>query len=58
MVLNTRDKSIRRQYAGQFQKISDYAVAAFKKAGTDLLSLETGKDYISELQKLFLQRVR
>ena len=58
MVLNTRDKSIRRQYAGQFQKISDYTAAAFKKAGADLLSLETGKDYITELQKLFLQRVR
>ncbi len=58
MLLNTRDKSVRRQYAGQFQKISDYTVAAFKKAGADLLSLETGKDYITDLQKLFLQKVR
>jgi hypothetical protein len=58
MLLNTRDKSIRRQYTAQFQKFSAYAAAAFKKAGADLLSLETGKDYITELQKLFLQRVR
>lgn len=58
MLLNTRDKSIRRQYTAQFQKFSAYAAAAFKKAGAELLLLETGKNYITELQKLFLQRVR
>jgi hypothetical protein len=58
MLLNTRDKSIRRQYTEQFQKFSAYAAAAFKKAGAELLLLETGKNYITELQKLFLQRVR
>jgi uncharacterized protein (DUF58 family) len=58
ILLNTRDKSIRRQYTAQFQKFSAYAAAAFKKAGAELLLLETGKNYITELQKLFLQRVR
>jgi len=58
MLLNTRDKSIRWQYTAQFQTFSTYAAAAFKKAGAELLSLETGKNYITELQKLFLQRVR
>lgn len=55
-VLNTQNARVRKEYEQQFKQITEKTFSAFKKAGAALLSLETGKDYIHELQQFFLQR--
>jgi len=55
-LLNTRRPSVRNSYSRRFQQMSEYTSAVFKKTGTGLLTLETGKEYIHLLQQSFLQR--
>ena len=56
--LNTRSARIRSEYAKQFQQIIENTASTFKKVGAGLLSIETGKEYIHELQQFFLQQRR
>lgn len=56
--LNTRSARIRREYEKQFQQIIENTASTFTKVGAGLLSLESGKEYIHELQQFFLQRRR
>lgn len=57
-ILNTSSARVRREYEKQFQQMTENTASTFKKAGAALLSLETGKEYIHELQQFFLQRSR
>lgn len=57
-ILNTNNGRVRREYENQFQQMAGKTASTFKKAGAALLSLETGKEYIHELQQFFLQRRR
>ncbi len=47
---------VRKNYEQEFFRVTDYAAQVFKKAGCDLLHVNTGEDYVRILQKFFLSR--
>lgn len=49
---------VRHHYEQEFFRITDFASRQFKKAGSDLLHIKTGDDYVRVLQRFFLSRNR
>lgn len=49
---------VRRKYEEQFFEKTAYCVNVFKKAGSDLLHVRTGEDYVFVLQRFFRSRIR
>lgn len=47
---------VRESYLQEFFRITEYSTQTFKKAGSDLLHLQTGDDYVKVLQRFFLSR--
>jgi hypothetical protein len=47
---------VRESYQQEFFRITEYSTQTFKKAGSDLLHLQTGDDYVRVLQRFFLSR--
>jgi uncharacterized protein (DUF58 family) len=45
-------------YQQEFFRVTAYSTDAFKKAGSDLLHIRTGDDYVKVLQRFFLSRNR
>lgn len=56
MLFDTNNKNARLQYSKQFDKIISLAKEYFKKAGADLLQIETGEDFVKKLQDFFIKR--
>jgi uncharacterized protein (DUF58 family) len=47
---------VRQRYQQEFFNVTAYSTQAFKKAGSDLLHVRTGEDYVKVLQRFFLSR--
>lgn len=47
---------VRHRYEQEFFRVTEYSTQAFKKAGSDLLHVKTGEDYVKVLQRFFLSR--
>jgi uncharacterized protein (DUF58 family) len=47
---------VRQSYQEEFFRITQYSTQVFKKAGSDLLHVRTGDDYVKVLQRFFLSR--
>lgn len=47
---------VRESYQQEFFRITEYSTQTFKRAGSDLLHLQTGDDYVKVLQRFFLSR--
>lgn len=47
---------VRQSYQQEFFRITQYSSQVFKKAGSDLLHVRTGDDYVRVLQRFFLSR--
>lgn len=56
--LDTTDPSLRALYTERFDDNRDYAAKAFRRAGTDFLSLQTSDSYASILFRFFEKRAR
>ena len=54
--LDTNDATVQVAYNQQHHKILDDASTIFKKAGADLIQIETGQDYVKALQHFFIKR--
>jgi uncharacterized protein (DUF58 family) len=54
--LDTNDVAVQVAYNQQHHKILDDATTIFKKAGADLIQIETGQDYVKALQHFFIKR--
>ena len=49
---------VRYSYEQEFFRVTAYATQVFKKAGCDLLHIQTNEDYVKVLQRFFLSRNR
>ena len=49
---------VRQQYQQEFFRVTEYSTDVFKKAGSDLLHVRTGDDYVKVLQRFFASRNR
>jgi len=47
---------VRERYQEEFFRVTRFSTEAFKKAGSDLLHIRTGDDYVRVLQRFFLSR--
>lgn len=47
---------VRSNYQQEFFRVTEYSTQTFKKAGSDLLHVRTGDDYVKVLQRFFLSR--
>src|SRR6266487_2307236 len=47
---------VRHSYQQEFFRVTAYSTDTFKKAGSDLLHIRTGDDYVKVLQRFFLSR--
>ncbi len=47
---------VRANYQQEFFRVTEYSTQTFKKAGSDLLHVRTGDDYVKVLQRFFLSR--
>jgi hypothetical protein len=56
--IDSSNSFVRYSYEQEFFRITEYAVQNFKKAGSDLLHVRTGDDYVRVLQRFFLSRNR
>lgn len=56
--IDTSNAYVRRKYEENFFAATDYCVNVFKKAGCDLLHIQTGDDYVTVLQRFFRSRIR
>lgn len=56
--IDSSSKLVRFQHEKEFFRMTDAAIAAFKKAGSDLLHLRTDEDYMKTLRQFFLSRNR
>ncbi len=56
--VHTDDAFVRHSYEKEFFRVTEYSTQAFKKAGSDLLHVRTGEDYVRILQRFFLSRNR
>lgn len=56
--VDTNNAFVRRKYEEGFFKNTSYAVEVFKKAGSDLLHIKTGDDYVGVLEKFFKSRIK
>jgi uncharacterized protein (DUF58 family) len=55
--VNSSSGFVRQQYQQEFFRITDYSTSVFKKAGSDLLHVRTGDDYVKVLQRFFVSRI-
>lgn len=56
--IDSGSKKVRQRHEQDFFRITDTVIAAFKKAGSDLLHLRTDEDYIKVLRHFFMSRNR
>lgn len=49
---------VRQRYQQEFFRVTEYAAQTFKKAGSELLHIRTGDDYVKVLRRFFLGRSR
>lgn len=56
--VDSSDPFVRYSYEQEFFRVAEYATQQFKKAGSDLLHVKTGEDYVKVLQRFFLSRNR
>ncbi len=56
--LDTTDPQLRRAYTQRFDENLAYAIAAFRRAGADFLSLQTAEPYASALLHFFEKRAK
>ena len=56
--IDSNNEYVRQQYQQEFFRVTAYSTEAFKKAGSDLLHLRTGDDYVRVLQRFFFSRNR
>ena len=54
--LDTNDAAVQLAYNQQHHKILEDASIIFRKAGADLIQIETGQDYVKALQHFFIKR--
>lgn len=54
--VDTSDAYVRKAYQEEFFRVTEYSTQTFKKAGSDLLHVRTGDDYVRVLQRFFLSR--
>ena len=54
--LDTNDAAVSLSYNQQHHKILEDAATIFRKAGADLIQIETGEDYVKALQHFFIKR--
>jgi uncharacterized protein (DUF58 family) len=54
--VDSSDAFVRHSYEQEFFRLTEYATQTFKKAGCDLLHVQTGDDYVRVLQRFFLSR--
>jgi uncharacterized protein (DUF58 family) len=56
--VDSNNSFVRYSYEQEFFRVTEYSTQTFKKAGSDLLHVKTGDDYVRVLQKFFLSRNR
>ncbi len=56
--VDTGNAFVRKKYQEEFFKITSYSAEVFKKAGSDLLHVKTGDDYVYVLQRFFKSRMQ
>ena len=56
--VDTSNSFVRYDHEQQFFRLTEQAVVNFKLAGSDLLHIRTGEDYVKVLQRFFLSRNR
>jgi uncharacterized protein (DUF58 family) len=56
--VDTSSPYVRYDHEQQFFRLTEQAVQNFKTAGSDLLHIRTGDDYVKVLQRFFLSRNR
>ena len=56
--VDTGNSFVRYDHEQQFFRLTEHAVENFKLAGSDLLHVRTGDDYVKVLQRFFLSRNR
>jgi uncharacterized protein (DUF58 family) len=54
--IDSSNAFVRQSYQQEFFRVAEYSTQAFKKAGSDLLHIRTGDDYVRVLQRFFLSR--
>src|SRR5688572_14817687 len=47
---------VRQQYQQEFFRVTEYSTQIFKRAGSDLLHVRTGDDYVRVLKRFFVSR--
>ena len=57
-VIDTSVRSVREGYAQWFAEHETNFKTQFKKAGSDVISIQTDQDYVKELLKFFKKRGR
>ncbi len=56
--VDTNNPLVRYSYEQEFFSVTNYAAQTFKKAGCDLLHVQTGEEYVKVLQRFFISRNR
>lgn len=56
--IDSSNAFVRKSYQQEFFRITQYSTQVFKKAGSDLLHVRTGDDYVRVLQRFFISRNR
>lgn len=54
--VDSSNEFVRYRYQQEFFKMTEYSTTVFKKAGSDLLHVKTGDDYVKVLQRFFMSR--
>jgi uncharacterized protein (DUF58 family) len=54
--VDTQSRLVRHEYEKEFFRITDYCNTTFRKAGCDLLHVQTDEDYVKVLQRFFISR--
>jgi uncharacterized protein (DUF58 family) len=54
--VDSSNEFVRYSYQQEFFRVTEYSTQVFKKAGSDLLHVRTGEDYVKILQRFFLSR--
>jgi uncharacterized protein (DUF58 family) len=56
--VDSSNSYVRYSYEQEFFRVTEYSTQTFKKAGSDLLHIQTDEDYVRILQRFFLSRNR
>jgi hypothetical protein len=54
--IDSSNAFVRQSYQEEFFRLTQYSSQVFKKAGSDLLHVRTGDEYVRVLQRFFLSR--